>query len=167
MTKDFAAGTKTSIATTEAQIKTMLQKHGADAFGMMEERDRAIIAFRLEGRHIQFRLPLPTAKDERFTHYRVANGRGPAGNLTPRTEEAARNLWVQACRERWRQLHLCIKAKLEAVAQDIETFDESFMPHIVMPDGETLGDKVLGEMQAQLAGKPMRPLLAPPDRRSP
>lgn len=161
----FAKGTKTSIDTTEQQIKKMLQKAGATGTAFMEERSRAIVAFHLNERSIQFRLPLPERDDSKFTHWYVKNSHGLAKEPTPRSADAAANLWVQACRERWRALHLCIKAKLESVEQGIETFDESFLAHIQTPDGRTVGDQVIPEMLAQLEGKPMRPLLAPPDKR--
>jgi hypothetical protein len=152
----YAKGTKTSIDTTERQIKTMLIKAGAEGTAFMEERARAIVAFHLNGRSIQFRLPLPVRDDFAM---RKAN---QYGAMVQNSADTRDNLWVQACRERWRQLHLCIKAKLESVEQNIETFDEAFLPHIQMPDGETIGDKVLPEMQAQLNGRAPRALLPAP-----
>lgn len=151
----FAKGTKTEIGATEQQIKRMLQKAGADGVAMMEERTRAIVAFHLNGRAIQFRLPLPARDEHRFTHRAV----NQHGGEVERANDAALDLWVQACRERWRALHLCIKAKLESVEQNIESFDDAFLAHIQMPDGETVGDKMRGELQAQLSGAPPRPLL--------
>jgi hypothetical protein len=41
-------------------------------------------------------------------------------------------------RQKWRALALVIKAKLEATASGILTFEESFFAHIVMPDGRTV-----------------------------
>lgn len=151
----FAKGTKTSIDATEQQIKRMLQKAGADGVAMLEERTRAVVAFHLNGRSIQFRLPLP-AKDEHRFVYRKAN---QYGGEVENAKDTQLNLWVQACRERWRALHLCIKAKLESVEQNIESFDDAFLAHIQMPDGETVGDKMRDELQRQLAGAPPRPLL--------
>lgn len=84
--------------------------------------------------------------------------------MVPRSRDAASEAWVQACRERWRQLHLCIKAKLESIAGDIETFDEAFLAHVVMPDGQTVGEAVIPEVANRLAGGAPRPLLPPPGR---
>lgn len=151
----YAKGTKTSIDNTEQQIKTMLRKAGAEAVAIFEDGTRAVIAFHLSDRAIQFRLPLPGRFEDRFVYRRV----NQHGGLAENTAATRDSLWVQASRERWRALHLCIKAKLESVEQNIETFDEAFLAHVQMPDGETVGDKVLPEMQAQLAGKPPRPLL--------
>lgn len=153
--KPYAKGTKTAVDTTEAQIKRMLQKAGADGVAIMEERTRAIVAFHLNGRSIQFRLPLPAKDDEAFL-YRKAN---QFGAMVKNPVNTQLNLWVQASRERWRALHLCIKAKLESVEQGIELFDDAFLAHIVLNDGDTVGDKMREELQAQLAGAPPRPLL--------
>lgn len=154
----YAKGTKTSIENSEQQIKTMLRKAGADAVAMFEERTRAVIGFHLNGLAIQFRLPLPAKDDPKFL-YKPVFGR-VGDTLHPKATQEA--LWVQACRERWRALHLCIKAKLEAVEQNIETFEEAFLSHIQTPDGRTVGDQVIPELKAQLAGKPPRALLPPP-----
>lgn len=151
----YAKGTKTSIAKSEDQIKTMLRKAGAAAIAMMEESAYAIVAFHLHERSIRFRLPLPRRDDERFTLGVDRYSHRPAR----RAPDKADALWVQACRERWRQLHLCIKAKLESVEQEIELFDDAFLSQIVTPDGDTIGDKVKPQMTALMDGKPLRPLL--------
>jgi hypothetical protein len=39
---------------------------------------------------------------------------------------------------------------LEAVDCKIEEFDEAFMAHIVMPDGMTIGEKLLPEIKSFL-----------------
>ena len=62
-------------------------------------------------------------------------------------------------RERWRALLLCIKAKLEAVASDIESFEMAFLAHIVLPDGRTVGESVETPLQEIYSGKQMKPLL--------
>ena len=61
--------------------------------------------------------------------------------------------WEQALRTRWRALLLCIKAKLESVESGIETFDTAFMAQIVLPDGRTVEERVLPEIEkAYLTG---------------
>ena len=150
----FAKGTKTAISTTEEQIKTMLRKAGANTIAMMEEPTSAVVAFHLQGRSIRFRLPLPT----RDGFLRSQRGTGWQENK----ESTVDNLWMQASRERWRQLHLCIKAKLESVEQEIELFDDAFLSQIVTPDGETIGEKVKPQMTALMDGRPLRPLLGGP-----
>lgn len=154
--KPFATGTKTSISTTEEQIKTMLRKAGAEKVGTMEEPGQVFIAFVLHDRSIRFRVPLPRRDEDRFTTKATGS---PYGTRAPRGATVGDGLWVQACRERYRQLHLCIKAKLESVEQGIELFDDAFLSQIVTPDGQTFGDKLRPQMKELMDGKPLPPLL--------
>jgi hypothetical protein len=68
----------------------------------------------------------------------------------------------KAQRQKWRALLLCIKAKLEAVESKIETFEEAFLAHVVMPDGKTVGDHTLTAIAVAYEGKDMPPLLPAP-----
>lgn len=45
----------------------------------------------------------------------------------------------QEGRQRWRALLLVIKAKLEAVETGVTEFESEFMAHILLPDGQTVG----------------------------
>jgi hypothetical protein len=54
--------------------------------------------------------------------------------------------WEQACRSRWRALLLCIKAKLEACAVGITTFDSEFLAHIVTGDGRTVAERIVPQL---------------------
>jgi hypothetical protein len=56
-------------------------------------------------------------------------------------------------------LALCIKAKLEAVEAGIVTFDEEFFAHIVLPGGQTVGERLIPELGRALEGRPLPPLL--------
>jgi hypothetical protein len=82
----------------------------------------------MEERYVEFRLPMPDPTDPEFTTH--SRGR--------RTADAAEKLWEQATRQRWRALSLVVKAKLEAVASEITTFEDEFMAHILLPNGETV-----------------------------
>ena len=50
-------------------------------------------------------------------------------------------------RQRWRALALCIKAKLEAVECGITSFEEEFLAHVVMPNGQTFGKLALAQIE--------------------
>jgi hypothetical protein len=71
----------------------------------------------------------------------------------------------QKQRERWRALLLCIKAKLESVASKIETFEEAFLPHVVLPDGATVGESLIPQIASAYKGGSL-PSLLPPGRRA-
>src|SRR6185312_17512727 len=109
----------------------------------------AMVGFKAEGRQIRFVLTMPSRAEKRFTHH--ATG--------PRTASAAENLYDQAVRQKWRALLLIVKARLEAVDSGIVTFEQEFLPHIILPGGKTVYESVAGGIEsAYLTGK-VAPLL--------
>ena len=90
----------------------------------------------MKGRSIKFLLPLPDRNTREFTHH----SRGA------RTPAAAHNAWEQSCRQRWRALTLCIKAKLEAVDCKITSFEHEFLAHFTTSDGKTVGEHIIPQL---------------------
>lgn len=128
----FAERTTVSSDQSQAEIKALVRKKGATSFGTVEDKDRAIVAFEMNGRRIRFYLPLPHTSTD------------------------------QQIRQKWRALLLAIKAKLESVDSGIETFDEAFLAHVVLPDG-SIFSQYAEEAFARIAdGRPMPPLLEGP-----
>jgi len=137
----YAEGTRVPVAKSREEIERILQRFGADAFGFMSEPDKSMVAFRCRERNIRFDLPLPQ-------------------------RAAARNVerWEREVRERWRALALCIKAKLSAVESGIETFEEAFLAHVVMPDGRTVGEHAVPALERHYKDGTSGALLPPPSR---
>ena len=88
----------------------------------------------MQGKMVRFILPLPARDEKQFTEY-VSRGK-----LWARTDDAARKLYEQAVKQRWRAISLIIKAKLEAVETGITTFEDEFLAHIMLPNGMTAGE---------------------------
>lgn len=152
----YAATTSVSVSKTKGEIDGLLRKHRATGFGTFEEQSRALVVFEMQGRRIRFELPLPSQMDKQF----VMSSRGV------RTAEAAMNAWEQACRSRWRALFLCIKAKLESIEANIESFEDAFLAHIQMPDGSLVGENVRPALAIAYANNSMPPLLPSPRKDS-
>lgn len=150
----FAEGTAVSVEKSKAEIERTLARYGASAFMYGTKPEEAIIAFEASGRRIMFRLPIPNKDDRRFTH--------TAGKSIRRTAEAQNKEWEQACRQSWRALSLVIKAKLEAVAAGIVTFEDEFLAHIVLPGGGTVGEHIKPRIEEAYLTGSMQPLLPPP-----
>jgi hypothetical protein len=129
----YAKDTSVSVEKTRAEIESTLNKYGASQFGYAQDsvRGMASINFFANDRHVRFVLKLPGRDDKAFA-------RSPAGRNV-RSPDERYKAWEQACRQRWRALALCIKAKLEAVACGITEFEDEFMAHIVLPSGGTVG----------------------------
>ena len=147
----FAATTTIPVEKTQADIRMLLQRHGADQFLLGEETGRAMIAFRIRGRHVRFNLPLPQEMD--FS-------RTPSRNVV-RTPAERRKAHEQACRTRWRQLFLIIKGRLEEAQSGVITLEEALMPYTILPSGQTVLEWIepqveeayrTGEMPALLPG---------------
>lgn len=61
---------------------------------------------------------------------------------------------AQECRRLFRVLLLKIKARLECINDGDSTLSEEFMPYIMLPDGQTVGQQVTnGINKAYLEGK--------------
>lgn len=72
-------------------------------------------------------------------------------------------LGAQDERQRWRSLLLTIKAKLESVECGIETFEDAFLAHIVLPDGKLVGEWMHPQIESAYQTGNMPPLLPGPD----
>ena len=153
--KRYAESTSVSVEKSKAEIEGLLARYGATAFASGWEPGRAMIQFEAQGRRIRFVLPLPHQDHKRFTMARI----GRSKHLTARSLEAAHKAWEQACRQSWRALALVVKAKLEAVAAGITTFEDEFLSHVVMPDGRTVGEHVRPKIALAYDGGHMPPML--------
>lgn len=133
----YAAYTKVSVEQTKTEIERVLARYGASRFAYFSEAERAIIVFEANDRRLRFDLPLPKGDAEKER---------------------------KAQRQKWRALLLCIKAKLESVTSKIETFDEAFLAHVVMPDGMTVGQHTTPRIASVYKGGEMQPLLPGPKK---
>lgn len=152
----FAATTNVSVEKSKAEIERTLQRYGADQFLSGFEEGRAFVAFRCKGKHVRFVLELPKAGDKKYQYTPRHRNR--------RSDKAAFEAWEQDCRSRWRALLLVVKAKLEAIASGIATFEDEFLAYIVMPNGQTVGEWVNPQLALVYDQGKMPPLL--PDLRN-
>ena len=145
----YADQTQVSSDRSRAEIERTIQRYGADSFMYGWDGDCAIVEFRMKWT-IRFRLPLPNRNDEAFTL--TETGR-------ERSESAALLAYEQAVRQRWRALALVIKAKLEAVESGITELEREFLAHIVLPDGRTMGDHIVPQLERALESGAAPPML--------
>lgn len=141
----YASETEVPVERSRAEVERLCMKYGCSQFmsGVDYEKLTARIQFKAKNRIIRFELPLPDPK--KFHQTRK---------------------FEQASRSKWRALVLVLKAKLESVESGISTFEEEFLPFIVLPNDQTVAGIILpmiegayktGKMPAQLmieAGKP-------------
>jgi hypothetical protein len=141
----YATKTDVSVEKSRAEIETTLAKYGATKFAYMTDVDHAVICFAMSGKMVRFHLPLPDRADKVFWFTPARKNK--------RTDAEAYREWEQACRSKWRALMLCVKAKLEAVECGITSFEQEFLAHIVMHNGQTIGDYAIPRLQ-EMSGSP-------------
>lgn len=151
MTARYAERTEVSSDKSRAEIERTLTRYGCDGFIYGWDTGRAMIAFRMKGRRVQFELLLPDKSDKEFL-------RTPAKGL-PRTPEQALAAWEQACRQRWRALALYVKATLEAVEAGIVTFDDVFLAWTMLPGGASVSAWLQPQIEQAYSTGNMPPLL--------
>ncbi len=132
----FASKTTVPEARSRDEIERTLARYGADLFVYVQEQGRAEIMFRSDGRRVRFVLHFPAEK-----------------------EMTTRQKYEQARRSLWRSLLLCIKSKLESVEAGIEVFDEAFLGQIVMPNGRTVIEETLPQIEQAYESGDDGPLL--------
>jgi hypothetical protein len=132
----YAENTAVPVERSRAEIEKLLKKHKCTQFmvGVDHETHSAMVQFRANNRIVRFVVKMPDPKDKAYSRDRNGWQLSPSG-IEKKVEQGER--------QRWRALLLVIKAKLESVENQIATFEEEFLAHIVMPNDRTVADLVM------------------------
>lgn len=127
----YAETTKVPVAQTRTEIEKLLKAAKAERVITMDEPHEATVMCMLAGRLIKFVVPIAAKASD------------------------------QTRRARWRALLLTIKAKREAVESGIETVEQAFLSHVVLPDGRTMSQWAepalrIAYEQGQMPSDPLR-----------
>jgi hypothetical protein len=144
---EYAKDTKVPVQQSLNEIDRILTRYGAQQFGWGKDmaRGRAFIGFSCKGITYKMEFELPLQGSKEFAYYK----RGSYEYKRSDSEILAR--WEQAHRQRWRAVALYIKAKLEAVESGISGIEQEFMSHILLPDGRTLKDFIIPQLESGIA----------------
>lgn len=152
----YASNTSVPEDRSRNEIEKLTAKYKATNFAYANGQREAMVGFEIGNRRVRFVIHYPP-KIFRPTGYRR--------HTTRKFDENA--AMEQERRRLWRALVLVVKAKLEAVDSKVETFDQAFMAHIVMPNGETiaqhLGDQIAQMLQSGGRGQLILTAEAGPD----
>jgi len=121
----YAKGTSVPVRKSRQEVEEMLERRRAAKTYTAVEEERAIIGFVLDNRHIRFELKLPNREE-----FRTSRASRKTGD----------ERWEQACREAWRGLVLALKAKFTSIELGIETTEQAFLAHVVLPNKQTVGE---------------------------
>lgn len=147
----YAENTDVSSDKSRAEIERTLARYGADQFMYGWGVGQAILGFRAHGRNVKFVLPLPNRNDREFTH--------TPERQYERSKTQAEAAYEQAVKQRWRALALVIKAKLEAVEAGITVFEDEFLAHILLANGQTFGEWARPQLESHYSSGEMPALL--------
>lgn len=150
----YASNTQVPVEKSQAELKRLLTRYGADGFMLGERGIEAVVQFAISGRVIKFALTMPNPEDDEF--------RLTAHRRTVRSEDAAYKAWEQACRQKWRALCLFVRATLEAVEEGVVDFDEAMMPFTMINGRETFSERYGKEVQKWIERGDAPTLLALP-----
>ena len=124
----FAEGTRVMVKSSRDEIEKLVTRFGASRFMVAIDGDSntAAIQFFAKARMIRLTLSLHDK-----------------GKKVSEVEE----------RRRWRSLALLLKAKLVAVEDGLVEFEEEFLPHVVLHDGQTVYQRTRSDLALEYSGK--------------
>ncbi len=131
----YAEGTKVPAERSKAELEKIVLKYGASRFLSGWDQQSIVVGFVMNDRQIKLIVAIPS-KDSPEVKYT------PGGKWMRAPAEVER-AWQAAIRQRWRALTLIVKAKLEAIAEGITTFDKEFLGDIVLPGGATVAQVLI------------------------
>jgi hypothetical protein len=100
----YASRTVVTAPKTRHEIESFLLKRGATTIGFVMMPTAGVVTFDMKDRRVRFAVSWNEKASE------------------------------QSIRSLWRALLLCIKAKLASVESGIETFEQAFLAHVILPD---------------------------------
>lgn len=129
----YAENTTVPVEKSISEILAMLKKAGAHRIAQAETEDGFAVQCFLNDRMLRFKITYPSPSTKR--------------GARPASPAEMRNTAERRMRQRARALLLVIKAKLESIESEVETFDEAFLANVVTPDGATVGDWLIPQIQ--------------------
>jgi hypothetical protein len=149
--------TSVSVERSQGEIRKLLVRFGAQRLAFGEERDDAgqrwaAVTFQAKVYAVRMRVPLKLV-DEREVNVKYRRARS-------RTRDEIRDqLYEQEEKRIWRVLAWNLKARMVAVEESVETFEEAFLAHLLDPrSGRTVYEHLAEDGRIELPA----PLLALP-----
>lgn len=124
----FAKFTTIPVEKSIEDLRGALVKFGARNFSFGNNEDKAFVAFDYDGYKVRIEFHVEKYPGVKPTQVQLRK-------------------YEQKRKCKWRELGLFVKVKFQSVLSGFETFPQAFMPHIILKDGQLLGEKVLNEVK--------------------
>lgn len=144
----YAKRTEVAPERSRSEIERTLQRYGATGFMYGWSEKGAVIGFMMQKKQYRITLRLPSVEEFQTN---AIGAKRPSAQM--------RSAFDQATRQRYRALALVIKAKLEAVESKISTVETEFLTWMVLPNGQTVGQWMMPQLDDIYARGKMPPLL--------
>jgi hypothetical protein len=145
------SSTSVPVDRSQGQIRKLLNEAGASRLAFSEERGEdgqrwAMVMFVIGVHGVRLRVPLKRV-DEREVRVKLRRAR-------TKTEAQIRDdLYEQEERRIWRVLAWNLKARMVAVEEQVETFEEAFLAHLLDPrTGTTVYEQLADTGRVELEG---------------
>lgn len=125
MTAKAYESTNVPVAKSQDELRGLLRKFGAQQFTMGEGEDWAGVEFVHADMVVRLRCPLRTGDNL------------PPDNRHRSTAEKEATVYEREAQRVWRVLVWSVKARLVAVDEGLETFEQAFLSHLVDPATKT------------------------------
>jgi hypothetical protein len=150
-------GTSVLVSKSQEDIRRLLQKHGASQFtfgeGTVEGRVFVAVEFVIGNFRVRMKVPLKMQKEDVLaTKARRARSKTLGEIRAEANEQEARRIW--------RVIHWALKARLEAVEEEVETLEQAFLSHLVLDNGTTVYESLVHTGRVDLGDN--MPLALPP-----
>lgn len=121
--------TSVPVEKSQGDVRKMLSRHGAERFAFGEDREAggqrwAAVSFSYSGQSVRIRVPLKMV-DESAVHSKYMRARSKD------REQIRDELYEQEERRIWRVIAWNLKARMVAVEEGVETFEEAFLAHLI------------------------------------
>lgn len=142
MTKPKAyATTDVPVDQSQNELRTLLRKFGVDQYTFAEGRVFAGVELVHDAQVVRLRCPIHPPTDEDVRKWRSASHKPEADCLAALSERELMRIW--------RVLVWSVKARLVAVEEGLETFEQAFLAHLVDPGTDrTLWEAVREPIEA-------------------
>jgi hypothetical protein len=153
--------TTVPVERSQGEIRKLLIKAQIGQLAFGEDRDEtgqrwAAVTFRHTVYAVRIRVPLKVV-DERAVGAKYVRARSKS------RDEVRDLLYEQQERRIWRVMAWNLKARMVAVEEEIETFEQAFLPHLLNPDtGRTIYEQLAEDGRVELPA-PLLALPAPED----
>lgn len=154
--------TSVTVEKSQSDIRKVLRKYSADSitFGERIDADDVThigVEFTYNETRVRLTAQIPPPDPKVIVSRSQRARTKTAGQIREELQE-------QEMKRLWRVLHWSIKVRMESIEEGLETFEQSFLPHIVDPaSGRTVFDVISPALNAgalRLGGNGLKELTA-------